>query len=452
MAGGRVVDLLLSTGRLLAALFLVGLNGFFVGSEFALVRVRSTAVDQMLAEGRAGAETLQEALDNLDDYLAATQLGITIASLALGWIGEPAVAALLEPVIGPILPAGTLHLVSVIIGFSVITFLHVVFGELAPKTIAIAEAEKLALLVAPPMKLFYYLFLPGLVVFNGTANRVTSLIGVPPASETEETLSEEEIRLVLSRSSQEGHVEAEEVDMIERVFELDDVTARDVMVPQPNVVTVDEAATVAELRRLVVEHGHTRYPVVDADDEVVGYLDVKDILQAVESGESDDVTAVTLAREMPMVPETTSVDALLGQFQAEQRQMAAVIDEWGTLEGIVTVEDAVETVVGDIRDEFDAEEFEPSLDRREDGSYVADGALALQQANDILASEFENTSYATVGGLVFDLLGRPPEVGDSVRADGYRLEVDAVDGARIERVLLQRAKEDGGDDAHDDGG
>ena len=252
-----MVSLALSAGRLLAALFLIFLNGFFVASEFAFVRVRSTAVDQLVEEGRAGAETLQEALGSLDDYLAATQLGITVASLGLGWIGEPAVAALIEPLLAPLLPEGAIHVVAVGIGFAVVTFLHVVLGELAPKTVAIAEAERLALLVAPPMKLFYCLFLPGLVVFNGAANGFTSAIGVPPASETEETLSEEEIRLVLSRAGEAGTVDDDEVRMIERVFELDDggpqrrqprvgrhrrhVRPRDHHVPGGDVVELEDA-------------------------------------------------------------------------------------------------------------------------------------------------------------------------------------------------------------------
>ena len=437
-----MVDVLLSAGRLLAALFLVFLNGFFVASEFAFVRVRSTAVDRMVEEGRSGATTLQDALGSLDDYLAATQLGITVASLGLGWIGEPAVAALIEPLLAPVLPEGTIHLVAIGVGFGVVTFLHVVFGELAPKTVAIAEAERLALLVAPPMKFFYYLFLPGLVVFNGTANRVTTAIGIPPASESEETLSEEEIRLVLGRASDEGTVDTDEVRMIERVFELDDVTAQEVMVPQPNVVTVPTDAALDALRGVVVEAGHTRYPVVDDEDEVVGYLDAKDVVRAGESA-ADGVTAGDLAREMPMVPETTNVDELLEAFRAEERQMAAVIDEWGTLEGIATVEDVVEVVVGDIRDEFDDDSSEPSIRARGTDEYVADGGLALAKVNEALASEFENETYGTLGGLVLDRLGRPPTVGDAVTASGYRLEVEAVDGARIERLGIRPDREAG---------
>lgn len=234
-----MVDVVFSVARVLAALFLVALNGFFVAAEFAYVRIRSTAVDRLMEEGKAGATLLQDAIENLDDYLATTQLGITIASLGLGWIGEPAVAALIEPVLAPVLSEGVLHLVAFAVGFGTITFLHVVFGELAPKTIAIAKAERIALLVAPPTKFFYYVFVPGIVVFNGTANSFTRLIGIPPASETEETLTEEEILTVLSRSGKKGHVDKEEVSMIERVFALDDTVVREVMVPRPDVVTVD---------------------------------------------------------------------------------------------------------------------------------------------------------------------------------------------------------------------
>lgn len=444
-----MVTLAWSAGRLIAALFLVGLNGFFVASEFALVRIRSTAVDQLVEEGRAGAATLQDAVNSLDDYLAATQLGITVASLGLGWIGEPAVAALLEPVLAPVLPAGTLHIVAVAIGFSVVTFLHVVFGELAPKTVAIAEAEKIALLIAPPMKGFYYLFYPGLIVFNGAANRFTGLLGIPAASETEETLSEEEIRMVLTRAGRDGAVASEEVKMIERVFELDDISARDVMVPRPNVVTVPAEMAFAEARSLVVEHGHTRYPVVDDSDDaetVVGYVDTKDLLAATAEA-TDDLTAGEMARDLPLVPETMPVADLLSLLQDEHHQLAVVIDEWGTLEGIVTVEDLIEVVVGDLQDAFDARTPEPTITEA-DGGYLVDGACSIQQVSDALAVDFE-TSYGTMGGLTLGRLGGSPHVGETVTAGGYRIEVTAVDGARVKEVRLTPT-DDAGDDAGDD--
>jgi CBS domain containing-hemolysin-like protein len=434
-----VVDLVLSTARVLAALFLVALNGFFVAAEFAFVRIRSSSVDRLVGDGAPGAETLAEAVENLDDYLAVTQLGITIASLGLGWIGEPAVAALIEPVLAPLLPSSVLHLVAFAIGFGVITFLHVVFGELAPKTVAIARAERIALLVAPPMKLFYYLFWPGLVVSNGPANYSTRLVGIPPASETDETLTEEEILTVLTRSGRRGHVDKREVEMIERVFELDDLAVREVMVPRPDAVTVPADHQLPGLTERILEAKHTRYPVLDAEDgdRVVGYVDVKDVLAAGEQADAADVTAGDLARDLPVVPETGRVDGLLAEFQAEERQMAAVVDEWGAFEGIATVEDVVEEIVGELRDEFDVAAREPTIEPRGDGRWVVDGGVAVSQLNDAVGTDVERDEFGTVGGLVLDRLGRAPAVGDSVAVDGYRLDVEEVDGARVARVALR---------------
>jgi CBS domain containing-hemolysin-like protein len=439
-----MVDLLFSVGRVLLALLLVVLNGFFVATEFAFVRIRSTAVETLVEEGKPGAGTLQDAIGNLDDYLAVTQLGITISSLGLGWIGEPAVAALIEPFLGSVLPSNLVHLVAFAVGFTVITFLHVVFGELAPKTIAIAQAERISLLAAPPMKFFYYLFIPGIVVFNGTANAFTRLVGVPPASETEETLEEEEILMVLTRSGNKGHIDKEEVEMIERVFDLDDITVREVMVPRPDVVSVPADLPLADLRELIIEEGHTRYPVVEADDsdQVVGFLDVKDVLEASEPGKTaDSIVAGDLARDLPVIPETGRLDDLLAEFQDQQSQMAAVIDEWGSFEGIVTVEDLVEVVVGDLRDEFDAEQHEPTIDRRADGTYSVDGGLAISEVNETLDADFEVSDFDTIGGLVLDRLGRAPEVGDRIEADGYYLDVAEVDGARISTVVVRERDE-----------
>ena len=429
-----MVELAFALGRLLIALVLVILNGFFVATEFAFVRIRSTSVDQLAAEGRAGAETLQDVMTNLDDYLAVTQLGITLASLCLGWAGAPAVASLIEPILGPLLPASLLHLVSFAIGFTFITFLHVVFGELAPKTIAIARAERLSLLVAPPMKLCYYLFYPGLVVFNGTANAFTSLIGIPPASETEETLEEREIRRVLARSSEEGHVDTAEVEMIERVFDLDDTTVRTVMVPRPDVVAIPGDASLSAIRETVFEAGHTRYPVVDTEDQdqVVGFLDVKDVLRAIE--EEDTPNARELARSLLMIPETATADDILLQFREEHQQMAAVIDEWGAFEGIVTIEDVVEAIVGDLRDNFDVDDREPAVRNVGPERCEIDGSVPLTDVNDELGSAFESDGVETISGLVLARLGRIPESGDHIEADGYRIEVTAVEGARISTV------------------
>ena len=442
-----MVDIVASGSRLLLALVLVALNGFFVASEFAFVRVRSTSVEQLAEEGRAGAETLQDVMTNLDDYLAVTQLGITLASLGLGWAGEPAVAALIEPVLASLLPASLIHLVAFAVGFGFITFLHVVFGELAPKTIAIAEAERLSLFVAPPMKLCYYLFYPGLVVFNGTANAVTRLVGVPPASETDETLDEREIRRVLARAGEAGQIDEAELETIERVFEADDTPVTAVMVPGPDVVSVPTDASVSALRETIREAGHTRYPVVTAGDggQVVGFVDVKDVLAAGDPERDESATAGDLARDVVVVPETTTVADLLVRFQEESQQMAVVIDEWGAFEGLATIEDAVEAIVGDLRDEFDVDGREPSIRRAGDDGYEIDGSVSLPAVADTLGVGFDGEGFDTLGGLVLDRLGRPPEAGDVVSEGGYSMEVLAVDGARVSTVRIRKNGPDGSD-------
>jgi CBS domain containing-hemolysin-like protein len=456
-----MVNVALSLAQVLVALALVVLNGFFVAAEFAFVRIRGTSVEQLVEDGRPGAATLQEVMANLDDYLATTQLGITIASLGLGWVGEPAVAALLEPALHPILPGSLIHLVAFAIGFSVITFLHVVFGELAPKTIAISRTERLSLFLAPPMKFFYYVLYPGIVVFNGAANAFTRALGVPPASETEETLGERELLRVLTRSGEEGDIDVAEVTMIERVFDLDDVVVREVMVPRPDVVSVPADTPLSDLQSIVLESGHTRYPVLDADDgdQVVGFVDVKDVLRAeVEDGDAEVVGDV--AREIAIVPETTALSDLLRQFREDQQQVAAVIDEWGAFEGIATVEDVVEALVGDLRDEFDVDEREPSIRRRDDEGYDIDGGVPLSTVDDLLEGEFTSDEVETIGGLVLERLDRAPERGDSVEVDGYVLEVTGVEGTRISTVRIHEREVDDseaddsgvGDSAVDDSG
>ncbi|QGX94405.1 HlyC/CorC family transporter [Haloplanus rallus] len=443
-----MVEFALSVGRLLVALVLVVLNGLFVAAEFAFVRVRATSVEQLVADGTPGAKALQDVMTDLDNYLAVTQLGITLASLGLGWAGEPAIASLIEPALGSVLPATLVHLVAVGIGFAIITFLHVVFGELAPKTFAIARTERLSLLLAPPMKFFYLLFYPGIVVFNGAANAFTQLLGVPPASESDETLGEREIRRVLARSGEEGDIDVEEVAMIERVFELDDTTVREVMVPRPDVVSVPADATLSDLRETVFESGHTRYPVVEADDpnQVVGFVDVKDVLYAGEDAEDQAATAGDIAREVIVVPETTAINDLLLQFRGEHRQMAAVIDEWGSFEGIATIEDVVEAVVGDLRDEFDVDGREPAIRRRGDGGYDADGGVAIATVNDVLDVDIEHGAVETIGGVVLSRIDRAPETGDCVEIAGRVVEVTGVDGTRISTVRIHERDAESADE------
>jgi CBS domain containing-hemolysin-like protein len=423
------------------ALFLVALNGLFVAAEFGLVKIRSTQVDGLVREGRTSSGLLKKATDKLDSYLSVCQLGITISSLGLGWIGEPAFKHLLEPLFVVLsIPDGLTDAIAFAVAFATITFLHVVFGELAPKSLAIARAEGTSLFVAPFMRFFYYLFWPGIVLFNGTANAVVRLFGVPPASETEESHSEDELRLIIDRSTEQGVLGAGEDRMLDAVLSLEDTPAREVMVPRPDVISLPADMPLRELFRVVASGEHTRYPVHEegSPDRIVGAVHAKDVMRAVEDGGGLGVQVKTedVMGEVLTVPENRRVDAVLQDLKDRRLRMAIVIDEWGSFEGIITMEDIVEEIVGEIRDEFDGEG--PAVRELPDGSYSMDGLTPIEEANRALGSGFESEDFSTVGGLVFGRLGHAPEVGDEVRLDGYLLRVEEVDGARIARVIARK--------------
>ncbi|MDP8973379.1 MAG: hemolysin family protein [Actinomycetota bacterium] len=443
--------MIMSGLMLFAALLLVALNGLFVAAEFAYTKLRSTRVQTMVQEGRASARLIREATGNLDAYLAVCQVGITIASLGLGALGEPAIAQLIDPLLGAFFPEGIVHTVAFAIAFSIITFLHVVFGELASKSFAIAKPEGTSQVVAPFMKVFYYLFLPLTVVFNGTANTFVRIFGIPPISEVEERHSEEELRMLVGQSSKQGFLEEDEEARVKAVFELDEKVAREIMIPRPYVVTLRADTPLRELVSFTAAGNHTRYPIYEGEspDRIVGAVHIKDVLRAVESAGSldADVEARDLARDVVVVPENRFVDNVLEDFQEQELQMAIVIDEWGAFEGLFTVEDIFEEIVGEIRDEFDEEE--PTIRKSDDGSYSIDGRTPLGQINEALDSRFESEDFDTIGGLVLGQLGRPPEVGDEVVLDGYDLRVDEVDGQRVAQVVVcEREEEDGAGEQH----
>ena len=441
--------------RILAALFLVVLNGLFVAAEFAFVRIRATQVDRLVREGKPMAGLVRNARRRLDAYLAVCQLGITISSLGLGWLGEPAVAVLIDPLVEAVgAPEGLTHAVSITIAFALISFMHVVFGELAPKTIAIQSPEGTALFVAPLMRFFYYLLLPGTLLFNGTANAITRALGYPPASESDETHSEGEIRMLVAQSTRSGVLDEDEEEMVDAVFELNDKVAREIMVPRPDVVSLPAEMNLRKLVSVAAAGNYTRYPVYEegSPDRIVGAVHVKDVLRAVESegGLDASLTARDLAREVLVVPENRPIDGILEDFQRQELQMAIVIDEWGSFEGLFTLEDIIEEIVGEIRDEFDEEE--PAIRKLPDGSYSIDGRIPIGVVNEALGSEFESEDFDTIGGLVLGHLGRAPEVGDEVRLDSYLLRVDEVDGPRVAQVIAWEAEEPGNaPDGREDG-
>lgn len=387
---------------------------------------------------------MRTATAKLDQYLAVCQLGITICSLGIGALAEPAIARLIEPVFEDVgVPEALVHPVAIAIALSIASFFHVVFGELAPKTLAIQRAEGTSLFVAPFMHFFYYLLLPLTVMFNGTANAITRAFGIPPASEGEESHTEEEIRTLISQSTRQGALEADEAEMIGGVFELDDKPAREIMVPRPDVVSLPANADLGHLISVMGAGNYTRYPIFEEDepDRIIGAVHVKDLLRVVsEKGSLEStITAQDIMREVLIVPENRLIDDILEDFQEQEIQMAIVIDEWGSFEGLFTIEDIIEEIVGEIRDEFDEEE--PSVRQLDDGGYVVDGRLPIQVVNDALDAEFESDDFDTIGGLVLGLLGRPPDVGDEVRANGHVLLVDETDGPRVAQVVVRQSEE-----------
>jgi CBS domain containing-hemolysin-like protein len=428
------------------------LNGLFVAAEFSLVKIRATQVDRMVEEGRTSAGLVKEATGRLDAYLAVCQLGITISSLGLGALGEPAVAALIEPLFTPLgIEGATLHFIAFVIGFSIISFLHVVFGELAPKTIAIQSAEGTSLFVAPFMKFFYYLLLPATIVFNGTANAFTRLLGYPPASETDDTHSEDEIRTLVTQSARQGMLESDEEGMISAVFQLNDKTAREIMVPRPDVVAFPEETHLRDLISIAAAGRYSRYPVHEDDspDRIIGAVHVKDVLRAVASATTDtEKTARALMRDVLTVPENRHIDDILEDLRRQDLQMAVVIDEWGSFEGVFTLEDIIEEIVGEIRDEFDEEEL--AVKEMGDGSYLTDGRISINEVNETLGTGFESQDFETVGGLVLGHLGRVPEKGDEVRIDGHLLRVDETDGPRIAQIIIRGADKESPEDNPDE--
>ena len=430
--------------KLFAALLLVVLNGLFVAAEFAFVKLRATRVESMVQEGRMSAGLVKEATQKLDSYLAVCQLGITISSLGLGALGEPAIARLIGPLLAPLLPESLVHAVAFAIGFGIITFLHVVFGELAPKSVAIVKPEGTSLLVAPFMKFFYYIFLPGTWLFNGTANVFVRAFGIPPASETDDTHSEEELRMIIGQSTRQGVLEEDEEGMLKAVIQLEETRAREIMAPRPNVVALPAEMGLKELVSVAAAGAYTRYPIFEDNsiDRIIGAVHVKDVLRAVEAhgGLEAEVSAKDLMREVLTVPENRRIDEILQDFQEQEIQMAIVIDEWGTFEGLFTVEDILEEIVGEIRDEFDEEK--PSVRKLGDGSYSINGRAPIHLANEALDSDFTSEDFDTIGGLVLGHLGRPPEVGDEIILDSYTLRVDEVDGPRVAQVVVRKRGEE----------
>lgn len=429
----------MSTGTyLVLAVLLVLLNAFFVAAEFALVKVRSTRVQELVREGVRGSTAAQSAIQDLDAYLSATQLGITLASLGLGWIGEPAFASLVAPLLSAfgVWSDNIVHNVSLTLAFSTITFLHIVLGELAPKSLAIRRPEETALLVSPPLRLFYRLFYPALWLLNASAMWFLRVIGVTPASESELAHSEEELRLLLAESHRTGTLSASKRRLLENVFDYTRRSAKHIMVPRADIVYLSLRRSLAQNLETIRQSQHTRYPLCSDDiDHVVGMIHSKDLFQPSE-GIHDTSDLMKLKRDILFVPENRPLEALQRDFQQRRVHMAIIVDEYGGTSGLVTLEDILEEIVGEIQDEFDTEA--PRMESTADG-YVVDGLVLLEEIAARLGIPLPEDDSSTLGGFVIATLGRIARIGDSVSLDGYTAKVIEMKGRRVSKLLLAPA-------------
>lgn len=425
--------------RLLAVLLLVAANGFFVASEFALVTVRRTRIDELVQEGHTLARAVKRALQDIDAYIAAAQLGITMASLGLGWIGEPALAALIEPLLGW-LPGTTLatisaHTISIIIAFAIITALHIVLGEQAPKTMAIQRSERAALIVALPTKWFLTVFKPFIWVLNTASLLVVRAFGFASTTASHHVPhTEEELKMIVSASTAAGVLAPEEEEMIHNIFEFADLTANQIMIPRTEIVGLPLTAPRGEIEATLRQYGFTRYPVYDRSlDSIVGVVNVKELLPMLDGRTTLDLRSIL---QTPVVlPESVRVFRLLAAIQAQRRHMVILIDEFGGTAGIVTLRDVLERIVGDVRSEKEA--GWPDFEKISDREALIDGLLLIQDVNEYFGLELDEEEYHTIGGYVFGALGRRPEVGDVIEAPGCRLVVESLDGMRVSRLRIQ---------------
>ena len=418
---------------------LIAFTAFFVSSEFAMIKVRTTRIDQLLAEGKKEAEAAKKVLSNLDGYLSATQVGITIISLILGWLGEPTIRELLDPIFKGIqLPTSIKQVLSFIIAFLIITFFNVVIGELSPKTFAIQKAEQIMLLFAPALILFYKIMYPFIWILNRSARFVTGLFGLKPASEHEIVLSEEELRMILSQSYESGEINQSEYRYVNKIFEFDNRIAKEIMVPRTEVIALSKDLPMDEIIEIVKEEKYTRYPVIDGDkDNIHGIVNIKEVLtDCIQQKCEENEPLLAYVKPVIHVIETIPIQELLVKLQKSQSHMAVLSDEYGGTAGIVTVEDILEEIVGEIRDEFDEDEL-PLIQKKGEGHFILDGKVLIEEVNDLLGTTLEEEDVDTIGGWFlthkFDVL-----MGDTIEMEGFIFTIKENEGHHILYIEVKK--------------
>ncbi|TMM27200.1 MAG: HlyC/CorC family transporter [Actinobacteria bacterium] len=421
------------TLELLGVAALILLNAFFVAAEYGLVTARRTRIRELDEQGNRRARAVLSIVSDPPHFIAAMQLGVTGTSLAIGALGEQALARVFDPIMAAVL--------AFAFAFLIITFLHVVIGELVPKGIALRHSETVALAVSAPVRGFFIVFKPLIWILQRSSELVLRALGLQPPGDDDDVLSEAELKMVLDRSTKHGEIEQQEQEMLYKVFDFADKEVSTVMVPRPEVVALSVELPPEEALAAVIESPYTRYPVYrESLDEIVGVLHVRDLFSALVDRGISGVQVEQLLRPAHIVPETKDLAALLTDFRRTNQHMAIVVDEYGDLEGIVTLEDLLEEIVGEIEDEFDLPD--ESVERLPDGRMRIDGTFPIDDFNEQFSRALPVEDYHTIGGFVFGLLGRAPEQGDEVEADGCRFKVLEVEGSRIERLEVELVPEE----------
>ncbi len=439
-------SLLSSLLNFLVVILLVLGNGFFVASEFALVAVRKSRIEALAAEGSKPAERLLDLLNNLNAYISATQLGITLFSLGLGYVAEPAVVKVIEPLLitlgnatgAEFLSSPTLaHTISFIIAFSIITFLHIVFGELAPKTAALELSEKVSMIVALPLQIFYRIFNYPIRLLDWTGTKTVRLFGLHSSGEHGSSYTEDEIRQLINVSQESGHLNEEERRLINQVFEFSETTVKEAMIPRTEIAAISAALTLNEIVEAFQQNGYSRLPVYrDSMDDIAGFIHSKDLMPFLLKPKTFKIEAVL---QKPMyVVDTARLEDVLRQMQREKFHFGFVVDEHGGVEGIITLEDLLEEIVGDISDEHDEEVNEQIKDLK-DGSYILDGSLAVRDLNKRCDMHLPiSESYTTIAGFLMSEAGQILSEGETVPFNGHLFKIEKVDKRRILKVRMEK--------------
>ncbi len=386
--------------NLIYIIFLISVTAFFVASEFSIVRVRTSRIDQLITEGNQKAYAAKKIISNLDSYLSAIQLGITVTSLILGWLGEPTIGKIIAPLLNRFnVPPSLSRLLSFILSFIVITFGSVVIGELAPKTFAIQKAENIILLVAKPLIWFTRIMYPFIWILNRSSRFVTKLFGIEPASEHDMAHSEEELRIILSESLKSGEINQSEYKYVNKIFEFDNRIAKEIMVPRTEIVSLDKTETINDVLPVMTLEKYTRYPITDGDkDNIIGVVNIKEVLTDCVSNKCIGEESIEVyCKPILHVIETVPIQSLLARMQKDRTHMAVLLDEYGGTAGIVTVEDILEEIVGEIRDEFDADEV-PLIQKLSEKHYMLDAKVLIEDVNDLLGTHISDEEVDTIGG------------------------------------------------------